>query len=78
MLLQIQFLHPEFLYGLTLLTVPIVLHLFSLRRYKKVYFSNFNFLEALQQQFPVKKLTVTAPAPGNYQLYCFSLCNTLH
>ena len=50
MLLQIQFLHPEFLYGLTLLTVPIVLHLFSLRRYKKVYFSNFNFLEALQQQ----------------------------
>lgn len=50
MLLQIQFLHPEFLYGLTLLIVPILLHLFSLRRYKKVYFSNFNFLSALQQQ----------------------------
>lgn len=50
MLLQIQFLHPEFLYGLTLLAIPIILHLFSLRRYKKVYFSNFSFLEALQQQ----------------------------
>ena len=50
MLLQIQFLHPEFLYGLTLLAIPVILHLFSLRRYKKVYFSNFNFLEALQQQ----------------------------
>lgn len=50
MFLQIQFLHPEFLYGLILLLIPIILHLFSLKRYKKVYFSNFNFLEALQQQ----------------------------
>lgn len=50
MLLSFQFLHPEFLYGLSLLAIPILLHLFSLKRYKKVYFSNFNFLEALQQQ----------------------------
>ena len=50
MLLQIQFLYPEFLYGLAALAIPIILHLFSLKRYKKVYFSNFNFLEALQQQ----------------------------
>lgn len=48
--MAIQFLHPEFLYALSLLAVPIVLHLFSLKRYKKVYFSNFTFLEALQQQ----------------------------
>ena len=40
MLLAIQFLHPIFLYG----------HLFSFRKYKKVYFSNFNFLASLQQQ----------------------------
>ncbi len=50
MLFSFQFLHPEFLYGLSLLAIPILLHLFSLKRYKKVYFSNFNFLEALQQQ----------------------------
>lgn len=50
MCVLIQFLHPEFLYGLLLLAIPIILHLFSLKRYKKVYFSNFNFLEALQQQ----------------------------
>lgn len=49
-MLFIHFLHPEFLYGLFLLSVPVILHLFSLKRYKKVYFSNFNFLAALQQQ----------------------------
>lgn len=48
--MSIHFLHPEFLYGLSLLAIPIILHLFSLKRYKKVYFSNFSFLEALQQQ----------------------------
>lgn len=50
MFLFIQFLHPAFLYGLLLLAIPVLLHLFSLKKYKKVYFSNFNFLAALQQQ----------------------------
>ncbi len=47
---MIQFLHPAFLWGLLFLTVPILLHLFSFKRYKKVYFSNFRFLESLQQE----------------------------
>lgn len=50
MLLTIHFLYPGFLYGLFALVIPVLLHLFSLKRYKKVYFSNFNFLQALQQQ----------------------------
>lgn len=50
MLFVIQFLHPAFLYGLFFLAIPILLHLFSLKKYKKVYFSNFNFLASLQQQ----------------------------
>lgn len=50
MLLFIHFMHPEFLYALFFLSIPVILHLFSLKRYKKVYFSNFNFLSALQQQ----------------------------
>lgn len=50
MLFFIHFLHPLFLYGLFLLAIPILIHLFSFKRYKKVYFSNFNFLESLQQQ----------------------------
>lgn len=50
MLFIIQFLHPVFLYGLFALAIPIILHLFSFKKYKKVYFSNFNFLASLQQQ----------------------------
>jgi hypothetical protein len=47
---MIQFLHPAFLWGLLFLAVPILLHLFSFKKYKKVYFSNFRFLESLQQE----------------------------
>lgn len=50
MLATIHFLHPEFLYGLFILCIPIILHFFSFKKYKKVYFSNFTFLQALQQQ----------------------------
>ena len=47
---MVSFLHPGFLYALFILAVPIILHFFSFKKYKKVYFSNFNFLESLQQQ----------------------------
>lgn len=50
MLLLIHFLYPGFLYGLFILAIPILLHFFSFKRYKKIYFSNFNFLASLQQQ----------------------------
>lgn len=50
MLGTIHFLYPEFLYGLTVLAIPVILHFFSFKKYKKVYFSNFNFLQSLQQQ----------------------------
>ncbi|MEP6647066.1 MAG: BatA domain-containing protein, partial [Saprospiraceae bacterium] len=33
-----QFLYPSFLWALTALSIPIILHLFYFRRYKKVYF----------------------------------------
>lgn len=46
----IHFLHPEFLYGLFILAIPVILHFFSFKKYKKVYFSNFSFLQSLQQQ----------------------------
>ncbi|MDL2251387.1 BatA domain-containing protein [Odoribacter sp. OttesenSCG-928-J03] len=47
---MIHFLRPEFLYGLFALIIPVIIHLFSFKRYKKVYFSNFNFLLSLQQE----------------------------
>ncbi|MCO6163863.1 VWA domain-containing protein [Flavobacterium sp. NRK F7] len=45
-----QFKHPEILYFLFLLVIPILVHLFQLRRFKKEYFTNVKLLRQLQQQ----------------------------
>ncbi|MEZ4854519.1 BatA and WFA domain-containing protein [Flavobacterium sp.] len=45
-----QFKHPEVLYFLFLLVIPIIIHLFQLRRFKKTYFTNVKLLKELQQQ----------------------------
>ncbi|HEY0092535.1 MAG TPA: BatA and WFA domain-containing protein, partial [Flavobacterium sp.] len=42
-----QFKHPEILYFLFLLVIPIIIHLFQLRRFKKEYFTNVRFLKEL-------------------------------
>lgn len=41
---------PLFLIGLLAVAIPIVVHLFNFRRYKKVYFSNVERLEQLQSE----------------------------
>ena len=45
-----QFKHPEILYFLFALIVPILVHLFQLRRFKKEDFTNVRFLKALSIQ----------------------------
>ena len=40
-----QFKHPEILYALLLLLIPIIIHLFQLRRFQKVAFTNVEFLK---------------------------------
>lgn len=40
-----QFKHPELLYALLLLLIPIIVHLFQLRRFKKEAFTNVAFLK---------------------------------
>lgn len=45
-----QFKHPEILYFLFLLVIPILVHLFQLRRFKKEYFTNVRFLKVLAIQ----------------------------
>jgi hypothetical protein len=45
-----QFKHPEILYLLFLLVIPILVHLFQLRRFKKEYFTNVKLLKELQTQ----------------------------
>jgi hypothetical protein len=45
-----QYKHPEILYFLFLLVIPILVHLFQLRRFKKEYFTNVRFLKELSIQ----------------------------
>ncbi len=45
-----QFKHPEILYFLFLLVIPILVHLFQLRRFKKEYFTNVRFLKEVSIQ----------------------------
>ncbi|MGB5418112.1 BatA domain-containing protein [Algibacter sp.] len=40
-----QFKHPELLYALFLLLIPIIVHLFQLRKFQKVDFTNVAFLK---------------------------------
>ncbi len=40
-----QFKHPELLWGLLLLLIPIIIHLFQLRRFKKTPFTNVAMLQ---------------------------------
>lgn len=42
-----QFKHPEILYFLFVLVIPILVHLFQLRRFKKEYFTNVRILKEL-------------------------------
>jgi hypothetical protein len=45
-----QFKHPEILYFLFLLVLPILVHLFQLRRFKKEFFTNVRLLKELSIQ----------------------------
>ncbi|MDL2308365.1 BatA domain-containing protein [Bacteroidales bacterium OttesenSCG-928-C03] len=40
-----HFANPHFLYGLFLIVIPIIIHLFNFRRYKTIYFSNIKLLQ---------------------------------
>lgn len=45
-----KFVAPEFLYALVAIAIPIIIHLFNFRKFKKVYFSNVEFLKEVQQE----------------------------
>lgn len=45
-----QFLYPGFLWALTALAIPVIIHLFHFRKFKKLYFSNIKFLKQVQEQ----------------------------
>ncbi len=45
-----EFLYPGFLYALTALAIPIIVHLFNFRRFKKIAFTNVRFLREIKQK----------------------------
>ena len=40
-----SFTNPEILFGLFAVLIPVIVHLFNFRRYKKIYFSNISLLK---------------------------------
>ena len=59
-----QFIHPGFLFGLIAIGIPILIHLFNFRRFKKIVFTNVKFLREVkhesQKQRNLKHLLVLA------------------
>jgi hypothetical protein len=45
-----KFLFPTFLFALFTIAIPIIIHLFSFRQFKTVYFSNVNFLKDIKKE----------------------------
>ncbi len=45
-----KFLFPTFLFALFTIAIPIIIHLFSFRRFKTVYFSNVEFLKDIKKE----------------------------
>jgi hypothetical protein len=49
-LFTMSFLYPYILWGLLAVTIPVIIHLFNFRKFRKIYFTNVRFLEELKQQ----------------------------
>src|SRR5690606_30921891 len=45
-----KFYYPELLFGLFLIAIPVIIHLFNFRKFNKVYFSNTRLLKEIKIQ----------------------------
>ncbi len=45
-----NFVYPAFLFALFAVAIPILIHLFNFRKYKRIYFSNIRFLQEVKQE----------------------------
>lgn len=50
-----QFVYPSFLFALFAVAIPVIIHLFHFRRYKKIIFSDLRFLKQVQEQNKAKQ-----------------------
>jgi hypothetical protein len=62
--LFIQFVSPGFLFALLAVSIPVIIHLFHFRRFRRVFFPNVSFLQQLsdesKKQSRIKHLLVLA------------------
>lgn len=45
-----SFVYPGFLFALFAISIPIIIHLFHFRRFRKIFFSNVSFLQQLSDE----------------------------
>jgi hypothetical protein len=45
-----KFLYPDFLWALSFIAIPVIVHLFNFRKFQKVFFSNVGLLKEVQLQ----------------------------
>jgi hypothetical protein len=50
-----NFLYPGFLFALISVAIPVIIHLFNFRKFKKIYFSNVQLLKEVEQQSSSKE-----------------------
>ncbi len=50
-----SFAFPSFLWALSVLSIPIIIHLFNFRRTKRIYFSNNRLLKQIKQETTQKR-----------------------
>jgi hypothetical protein len=59
-----QFVHPYFLLGLAAIGIPVIIHLFNFRKFKRVLFTNVRFIKDIQletrKQSRLKHLIILA------------------
>lgn len=49
-----SFTYPAFLFALSAIAIPIIIHLFNFRKFKTIYFSNTRFLKEVKQETQAK------------------------
>lgn len=47
---KMNFVYPGFLFALSAISIPIIIHLIQLRKYKRINFSNTQFLKNIQEE----------------------------
>ena len=58
-----EFSNPSIFSYLILVAIPIIIHLFNFRKYKKIHFSSIHLLSQIEKTTKSPKLTLSATNP---------------